>query len=138
MLAEGSAMSPRVLVVEDEYQIAADLAASLRKLGCDVQLANGPDSAMELIRKRSPDVAFIDINLRGGFEGLDLARDIEEQTDAGIVFVTGYSAADLYTRMARHSRSLTIFKPVNARTLQVALDMSTPGRRNGIRPTTEH
>ena len=100
----------RVLVVEDEYQVALDLAAQLRKLGCDVQLANEPDSAMELVRKRAPQIAFIDINLRGGFEGLDFAGEIASETNAETVFVTDYSIFDLYGRMPRHGPSMTIFK----------------------------
>lgn len=128
----------RVLVVEDEYQVALDLAAQLRKLGCDVQLANGPDSAMELVRKRAPQIAFIDINLRGGFEGLDLAGEIASETNAEIVFVTGYSIFDLYRRMPRHGPSMTIFKPVNSHALELVLNASRAARRWSMASRTRH
>ena len=55
-----------VLVVEDEFLIALDLELLLRRHGWRVL---GPaatvDQALRLLRGETPDVALLDVNLRG-------------------------------------------------------------------------
>lgn len=87
----GGLASKRVLVVEDEYFLADDLAHGLARAGAHVV---GPVStqaeAFRLIGEAAIDLAVIDINLRGrsGFEVADAlaARRIP------FVFATGYDA----------------------------------------------
>ena len=111
------------LIVEDSYHAAADLADVLRKVGWRVLVANGLSKALALAATGRPDVAFIDVNLDGGFEGFDLAREIERQTGAGIVFVTGYTADDLKGRVDSFRNAVILFKPINASSVEVALRM---------------
>lgn len=56
----------RVLVVEDEYLIADDLASALRKAGAEtVGPVSTIDEAEELVRQKPLDAAIVDLNLRG-------------------------------------------------------------------------
>ena len=65
----------RILVVDDEYLIAQDLAEVIGEAGCDVI---GPASdltdALRLIREGRTDAAVIDLNLGAGDEGVLLAE----------------------------------------------------------------
>ena len=81
----------RVLVVEDEYFIADDLARALTRHGAEVV---GPvptvQQAQALVVSHSLDLAVLDINLRGEL----VYPLVAELTRRGVpvVFVTGYDA----------------------------------------------
>jgi CheY-like chemotaxis protein len=78
-----------VLVVEDEYFIAAELAQILRDGRCAVV---GPVSsigdALALTDAEAIDCAVLDLNLDGDL-AFDLARTLQKR-DIAIVIVTGY------------------------------------------------
>ncbi|MGP9821897.1 response regulator [Salinarimonas sp. NSM] len=80
---------PRVLVVEDEYFIADDLAQALAAEGAEVVGPVGDArEALELIARERIDRAVLDINLRG-----ELVFDVASALKArGVpfVFATGY------------------------------------------------
>lgn len=82
----------RVLVVEDEYFIANDMAAALEEYGAEVV---GPsasvDDALHLIENCGPlDGAIIDINLHGEL-AFPVARALSLR-HVPFVFATGYDA----------------------------------------------
>jgi DNA-binding NtrC family response regulator len=81
----------RVLIIEDEYYIATDLAGALTDYGATVI---GPVSelseAMAQVRREGFDVAMLDINLRG-----NLAYSVADELlrlRIPFGFATGYSA----------------------------------------------
>src|SRR5215471_16504440 len=58
----------RVLIVEDEYFLAADLQAALKSLGANViALVGDLDEALVLLANGGFDIAVVDINLRGSW-----------------------------------------------------------------------
>lgn len=93
MRASGDVASERkvrVLVVEDEYFIADDIARSAGAHGCEVL---GPlselDAALRLVASGAGiDVAVLDIDLRGR-QVFELA-DLLAASDVPFVFATGY------------------------------------------------
>ena len=103
----------RLLVVEDDYLVAADMCASLRRRGAAIMgpVANARRSR-ELVRRQRPDVALLDINLNGHL-AFDLAHELERE---GIrtIFTTGYDVAFLPESL-RDSPCLQ--KPVNLNAL---------------------
>ena len=78
-----------VLVVEDEYYLAADVSAALAREGAEV-LGPCPDhqEALRILQKRRPDCAVLDVNLGEcpGFDVADRLRDL----DVPFLFFTGY------------------------------------------------
>jgi CheY-like chemotaxis protein len=87
--------SLRILVVEDSWQLGTALSSLLRSLGADVAgpVATSAD-AERLAGERTPDVAIVDINLRGG----ELAyRLIDRLNDGGIrvIVTSGYADVPL-------------------------------------------
>jgi CheY-like chemotaxis protein len=85
----------RILVVEDEYFIADDIARSLRLLGAEaIGPAADTRTAMALIEQPGKiDAAILDINL-GGVEVYPVARALKNR---GILFcfATGYSRTSI-------------------------------------------
>jgi DNA-binding response OmpR family regulator len=87
--------APRVLVVEDEFLIAEDVADALRRAGAEVI---GPaltfDESMALLDANAIiDAAVLDLNLRGQ-SALPIA-ELCSNRSIPFVFTTGYDGADL-------------------------------------------
>ncbi|WP_132254860.1 response regulator [Methylobacterium segetis] len=82
----------RVLVVEDEYFLADDVARALSAHGAEVIGPVGTLSEAEnLARSRPLDAALLDINLRG--EMSYPVADILRERNVSVVFTTGYGEA---------------------------------------------
>lgn len=77
----------RVLVVDDEAPIVELVRGYLEAESMEViSAADGP-SALELIRRRSPDVVVLDVNLPG-FDGFEVLRQARTFTDAYVIMLT--------------------------------------------------
>jgi CheY-like chemotaxis protein len=91
----------RILVVEDNSQVADLAIALLREQGHQVEhCASAHDALHFLERDARFDAIFSDLVMPGGMDGLDLARSVRERWPAiPILLATGYS--DSVERAAR-------------------------------------
>jgi len=82
-------------LVEDSWHVGNAIKRLLRALGADVAgpAATIPD-ADRLFAERTPDVAIVDINLRGGERANDLIYRLHKQR-IPVVVITGYTAVSL-------------------------------------------
>ena len=103
MTRTAPARRPRVLVVEDEYFVAADLAEELEASGAQV-LAMKPTlaEARAAAAIEQPDVAVLDIDLRG--EKVYPLADELLAMGVPIIFATGYDADTIQDRYAAVER----------------------------------
>jgi DNA-binding response OmpR family regulator len=77
----------RIVVVEDEAELAAAVAARLRSDGHDVQLAgDGPDGVAMVLSLR-PDAVVLDLMLPG-FDGLEVCRQIQRDRPVPVIMLT--------------------------------------------------
>ena len=85
----------RVLVVEDSWQVSTGLKHLLESWGASVV---GPvpttADAIRVISNTVPDVALVDINLRGGERSYDLIDELYKR-NIRIVVLTGYADVSL-------------------------------------------
>ena len=108
-----------VLVVEDEFLIALDLEQLLRRHGWRVL---GPaatvDQALRLLRGgETPDVALLDVNLRGE----PVTPVAEELRARGVPFVLASAYDRLGPAAAALAGALNVGKPTDERRLLAAL-----------------
>ena len=84
--------SPRVLVVEDDVEIANALRRSLRLEGYDVRLATDGEAALDESRNFEPDLMVLDLGLPK-LDGLEVARRMRsEENDVPILILTARDA----------------------------------------------
>ena len=77
----------RVLVVEDEVELAAVVASYFEREGYLVELAVDGPGAVEKARSSSPDLIILDLMLPG-FDGIEVCRQVRTFSDAYILMLT--------------------------------------------------
>jgi DNA-binding response OmpR family regulator len=85
--------SPRVLVVEDDEDIANALQRSLRMEGYEVRLAADGQRALEQAGKFLPDLVVLDLGLPK-IDGIEVARTLREDGDVPILMLTARDAVE--------------------------------------------
>ncbi len=88
--AAAKAAPPRILVVEDERDIAALVAYHLTKEGYRVRTAEGGTEALEAAASERPDLLVLDLMLPG-FSGYDVLQEVRrrpELADVPVVVLT--------------------------------------------------
>jgi DNA-binding response OmpR family regulator len=78
---------PTVVVVEDDADIAAAVAARLRSEGLTVEVAGDGPSAVDLVGRIRPDVVVLDL-LLPGFDGLEVCRRIQRDRPVPVLMLT--------------------------------------------------
>jgi DNA-binding response OmpR family regulator len=84
---------PRVLVVEDDNEIADVLRRSLRIEGYDVKVSGDGTQALDEAGLFEPDAVVLDLGLPG-MDGIDVARRLRQDGDVPILILTARDALD--------------------------------------------
>src|SRR6476620_5310765 len=85
--------APRVLVVEDDAEIAQAVQRSLRLEGYEVRIAPDGEKALADARSYVPDLVLLDLGLPG-VDGLQVARQLREDGDVPILMLTARDAVE--------------------------------------------
>jgi len=83
-------MSHRILVVEDEREIADFVTRYLKKAGYTVDVTDRGDDAFALILTNPPDLVILDIMLPG-MDGLEVLRRMRERIYLPVILLTSKS-----------------------------------------------
>jgi len=118
--------SPKhVLIVEDQRLVAADLEDTLKRLGYDVvgSVGSGEEAIPKAIEVR-PDLALMDIRLRGEMDGIQTAAAIRERMDIPVIYLTAYADEETVRRAMVTGPFGYLVKPFNERELRAAIDIA--------------
>jgi two-component system cell cycle sensor histidine kinase/response regulator CckA len=122
----GKELSPgRILVVEDEAIIAADLAETLGSLGYDVVAT--VDTAEDAIVRAAdlvPDIVLMDVRLAGAIDGIEAAATIKQGADIPVIFLTAHSDDETLTRAIAVGPFGYLVKPFRASELRGAIELA--------------
>ena len=120
-------MNPRVLIVEDEQIVAADLAAKLTRMGYEViGTAASGEEAVEIAEAGRPDIVLMDIQLQGHMNGTEAAKRIHAATGAPIIFVTAYAGVFVRDPGSMQAPGICLSKPFSVNQLKAALEAAKP------------
>jgi NtrC-family two-component system response regulator AlgB len=128
--------SLRVLVVDDEQNIRRTLALCLRDIGCEVEQAASGAAAVELLRRRSFDLAFLDLRLEKE-SGLDLIpRFLAERPGLDVVMITAYASVDSAVEAMRRGAKDYLPKPFTPAQIRALVERTAERRALEHRVTT--
>ena len=93
-----------IFILEDEVIISIFLKMYLQRKGFDVigTSTNG-NEALNIILQNEPDVVIIDVTLKGGLNGIEVANKIYVQYQPKIIFVTGLEEKALHSVKIKYS-----------------------------------
>ena len=81
----------KILIVDDESEIAIALARVVRREGLTAILANDGPAALQLIRAESPDVLLVDFKMPG-MDGMDVMRRAKRlDEDLPVILITAFA-----------------------------------------------
>jgi CheY-like chemotaxis protein len=116
---------PSVLVVEDERVVAFDLAETLEDLGYDViAVVSSADEALIAVGVRRPDLALLDICIRGTKDGIEVAEVLRDEFQVPAIFLTAHADVQTVERASRTDPFGYLVKPFEVRALRSALELA--------------
>ena len=124
-------MTPaNILIVEDERLIAQEIAVRLRRFGYSVgEIVDNARDALTYVQAVRPDMALVDIHIKGPMTGIQLAQHLREEARRPGDFShrtcrRGYAAGGTATNAFGY-----IVKPFDARSLAATLETALRRRR---------
>jgi DNA-binding NarL/FixJ family response regulator len=115
----------RIAIVEDEIILVRGLEEALERLEYTVcGFASSGEDAIELIEREKPDLALVDIFLRGAMDGIELARIVSDRFGIPVIYITAYSSSDVLERAKLTDPFGYIVKPFRDRQLKVSIELA--------------
>lgn len=117
----------RILVVEDEFLVATDLADRLTEAGYAVTgIAATAEDALTLAAAEPPDLAIMDVRLASHRDGVEAALELKRRHGLRCIFATAHLDAETRNRAAPAAPLGWLAKPYGAfsllRQVQAALN----------------
>lgn len=101
----------RVLVVEDEAIVTADLRRKLERLGYMVcAVAFSGEDAVRQADETTPDLVLMDVQLQGNMTGFEAAALIRKRREVPVVYITAHTGV-LEEVVAAREKLLYLAKP---------------------------
>jgi len=120
----------KIMIVEDEGLIAADLRGRLEKAGYVVApIADTASEALRIIGETSPDLVLMDIRIRGDLDGIQTAEKVRQEFDVPVVYLTAYEDAVTLQRASQTQAFGYIKKPIAAASLKGSIEMAIAKHR---------
>jgi two-component system response regulator LytT len=118
-------MPVNILVTEDESIVRKDIERSLKKLGYNVVgSADTGEKAIELAAELKPDLALMDIMLKGDMTGIEAAERIKEDSDIPIIFLTAYADESTLAKAKVTEPHGYILKPFKEIDIHTSIEMA--------------
>ena len=115
---------PKILISEDEVIIAEDIAASLEELGYETCAIDSGEDTIDMIRETQPDLVLLDINLRGGADGVDIGSRIKEEFNIPFIYLTAYADHATVDRAKKTEPDGFLVKPFDEKSLRSAIEIA--------------
>jgi len=115
----------KVMIVEDEEIVAADIQTSIEKIGYSAcATASSGREAIEKAGSTKPDLILMDIVLKGTMDGIETAAQIKELYKIPVVYLTAFGEDGTLQRAKVAEPYGYITKPFRDRDLQIAIEIS--------------
>jgi DNA-binding response OmpR family regulator len=114
-----------IIIIEDDEVTALNLKLSLQKQGYTiVGVSDSIEDAKEQIGTKRPDIAIIDISLKEGLDGIELAKYIRDFASMPFIFLTSHSDDDIINEAIKTEPYGYIIKPFDPASLHATIQMA--------------
>jgi PAS domain S-box-containing protein len=127
-------MSARILIVEDERITAEDLSDILTDLGYNViaAVSSGAD-AIARAEETAPDLALMDIRIRGEMDGTTTALALRERFNIPVVYLTAHADIGSVSRAKAAEPLGYITKPFQEAELHASIEIALHKHREDLK-----
>lgn len=114
----------RVLVIDDDHDVADSLVMLLEMLGATVQVAYSGEAGLAKLREFHPDFAFVDLGMPhlDGYETARRIRTLPEGRKIKLIALTGWGEDKILARAQEAGFDRKLTKPASFESLQEAVD----------------
>jgi DNA-binding response OmpR family regulator len=111
-----------ILIVEDESIVANELKSTLEKLGFEVcGITSSYKNTLDFLKKHTPDLVFLDINLKDEHTGIDIAKVLNFDYGIPFIYLSDYTH-DTIIKQAVETEPVTyLAKPFRREHIQSAV-----------------
>jgi len=118
----------KILIVEDEMIIGANISLQLSKLGYEVTgIVSRGEEAISHVRQSRPDIVLMDIQLKGNLDGIDTVSKMHQENNIPVIYLTANADEENFERAKSTNPYAFISKPFKKLDLQHAIEL-TMGR----------
>jgi DNA-binding LytR/AlgR family response regulator len=116
----------RILIVEDDPIIGADLEDRLQELGYETlgPVSTGEEAVAFFDQNPTPDLVLMDIQLGGQLDGIETVRQIQQKHASTFIFLTSNSDDATFARAKSVKPSAFLSKPFRGRDLKHAIELA--------------
>ncbi len=115
----------KTLIVDDDPLTTIFLKRITESLGHKViGLCDNGKSAIKIIVQEKPDVVFMDINIKGSINGINVIKKIGCSCNASIIYISGYDEGKIVDEALATNPSNYIVKPINENDVKIALTLA--------------
>ncbi len=115
----------KILIVEDEMIIAANISLQLSALGYEVTgIIPRGEEALISIKQNQPDIVLMDISLKGEIDGVETAQIMQKDFDIPIIYLTANADDANFNRAKLTHPYSFISKPFKKLDLQRAIELT--------------
>jgi CheY-like chemotaxis protein len=116
---------PKLLIVEDESEVAKTLEMKLKKFGYTiVGSENSAEKAIEKAGELHPDIVLMDIELSGEMDGIQAADTIRKKYQIPSIYITAICDAKTLQRVGASIPYGYILKPFKDDELRTVIDIA--------------
>ena len=113
-----------LVIAEDEFIIAQDVADTAKKAGFEVVgIAGTGEDAIDLVLRHSPDAVILDIQMPK-MNGLEAARRIRDETGTPVVIMTAYESDEVFQEAKLAGVGAYLIKPPKTGSIQRAVELA--------------
>jgi DNA-binding NtrC family response regulator len=116
--SDSSAITPHILVVDDDSLICQQLERLYQHSGYEVSVTHFAENALQMLEKEDIDLVVTDIQLPG-LSGIELTKRIMERwSGVAVIVMTGYAEIDDAVQVLKIGAGDYIVKPFSANAIQ--------------------
>jgi two-component system, response regulator PdtaR len=125
----------KILIVEDNAIVALETKERLKKLRYSIAgvVGTGQD-AITMARTSCPDLILMDINLKGGMDGITVVEQVSSFCPAPVIYITAYSNEGIRERAMKTSPVAFLIKPFREQELYSSIEKALKGEHAASAP----
>ncbi|MEQ9098475.1 MAG: response regulator [Imperialibacter sp.] len=121
----------RILVVEDKDMVAQDIKETLKEIGYGhVDTANTGEMAIRMFEASNYGLVLMDINLKGGLDGISTSEKIHKVRAVPVIYLTAYSDKATVSRAVKTAPAGYLVKPFDSKDIEIAIELAVANNVN--------